>query len=120
MVLSKGHEVVGLGYSSLPGDAARVTDGGELSNPNWVDRVHQEYDTDRPIDRVTRDSQGNSDGGSCQQVNWVTRVSQGNRDSNPKLGNSSRVTKNLATMESRGTEKLTNMESRVMEKSANT
>jgi hypothetical protein len=45
-VLSKGREVVGLGYSRLSGDAARVADrGGESGNPNWVDRVHQEYDT---------------------------------------------------------------------------
>jgi hypothetical protein len=35
MVLSKGHEVAGLGYSRLSGDAARVVDRGEeSSNPN--------------------------------------------------------------------------------------
>jgi hypothetical protein len=40
MVLSKGRKVVGLGYSRLSGDAARVADRGEeLSNPNWVYRV---------------------------------------------------------------------------------
>jgi hypothetical protein len=39
-VLSKGHEVVGPGYSRLSGDAARVTDKGEVSgNPNQVGRV---------------------------------------------------------------------------------
>jgi hypothetical protein len=54
MVLSKGHEVLGPGYSRLSGDAARVSDRGEESgNPN---RVHWEYDTDRQIDRVTWDS----------------------------------------------------------------
>jgi hypothetical protein len=38
MVLSKGHEVIRLGYSRLSGDAARVADRGEESgNPN---RVH--------------------------------------------------------------------------------
>jgi hypothetical protein len=47
-VLSKGHEVVKQGYSRLSGHAARATDrGGESGNPNWVDRVHQEYDIDR-------------------------------------------------------------------------
>jgi hypothetical protein len=44
MVLSKGHEVVELGYSRLLGDATKATDRGEESgNPNWVGR---EYDTD--------------------------------------------------------------------------
>jgi hypothetical protein len=48
MVLSKGREVVGLGYSRLAGDAARIVDrGGESGSPNRVDRVHWEYDTDR-------------------------------------------------------------------------
>jgi hypothetical protein len=64
-VLSKGHEVVRLGYSRLSGDAARVADRrGESGNPNWVDRVHQEYDTNRRTDQVTRYSRGNQDGGS--------------------------------------------------------
>jgi hypothetical protein len=45
MVVSKGHEVVGPGYSRLSGDATRVTARGEQSgNPN---RVHREYNTDR-------------------------------------------------------------------------
>jgi hypothetical protein len=60
MVPSKGREVVGPGYSWLSRDAARVTDrGGESGSPNQVDRVCWEYDTDRWIDRVTRDSRGN-------------------------------------------------------------
>jgi hypothetical protein len=43
MVLSKGHEVVGLGYARLSGDATSVMDGGEeWGNPNLVDRVCQE------------------------------------------------------------------------------
>jgi hypothetical protein len=47
-VLSKGCEVVGLGYSRLSADVARVTDrGGESGNPNRVDWVHREYDTDQ-------------------------------------------------------------------------
>jgi hypothetical protein len=111
MVLSKGCEVVGLGYSRLLGDAARATDRGEESgNLSWGGRVRRDYNTDRQIDRVTwdsrgnwdrysgrrtdwvtQDSRGNRDGGSGQQADRVTRVSQGNRDSNPKSGNPSRV-----------------------------
>jgi hypothetical protein len=40
VVLSKGREVVGSGYSRLIGAAAKVTDRGENSgNPNWVNQV---------------------------------------------------------------------------------
>jgi hypothetical protein len=40
--------VVRPGYSRLSGDVARVADrGGESGNPNRVDRVHREYDTDQ-------------------------------------------------------------------------
>jgi hypothetical protein len=170
MVLSKGHEVVGSGYSRLSGDAARVMDRvEELGNPNRVDWVCWEYDTDRWTDWVTRDSRGNRDGYSGRRADWVTRdslsnqdynsgrqidwvtqdsrcnwgggsgqpadrvtqVSRGNRDSNPKSGNSSRVTKNSAnvesqvtknsaTMKSRVTENLANIKSQVTENSANT
>jgi hypothetical protein len=139
MVLSKGHKVVGSGYSRLSGDAARATDrGGESGNPNWVDQVHREYDMDRWIDRVTqdsrgnrdgysgrrtywvsRDSWGNRDGSSGQQANRVTWVSRGNRDGTLRSGNSSQVTQNLATTESRGSKKSANTESRVTEKSTN-
>jgi hypothetical protein len=57
MVLSKGGEVVGPGNSRLSVDAARVVNrGGELGNPNRVDRVRQEYDMDRQIERVTQDN----------------------------------------------------------------
>jgi hypothetical protein len=54
MALSKGHEVVRPGYSRLLGDAARVADkGGELGNPNRVERLRQKYDMDRQTYRVT-------------------------------------------------------------------
>jgi hypothetical protein len=67
--------VVGPGYSRLSGDAARVTDrGGELSNPNQVDRVCRDYDMDQWRDRVTQDIRGNRDSGSGQQADQVTRV----------------------------------------------
>jgi hypothetical protein len=121
VVLSKGREVVGLGYSRLLGDATRVPDkGGESAKSNWVDRVCREYDTDRRTDQVTQDSRGNRDGGLGQQANRDTRVTQGNWDGNPKLGNSSRVTENSVTMKSRGTERSANTESQVMEKTTNT
>jgi hypothetical protein len=43
VVLSKGHEVVGLGYSTLTGAAAKVMDKGEnLGNPSQVNRVSQD------------------------------------------------------------------------------
>jgi hypothetical protein len=158
MLLSKGHEVVGTGYSRLSGDAAIVADtGGESGNPNQVDRVRREYDTYRWIDRATRESLGNRNGYSgqwpdqvtrdsrCnedydlgQRIDWVTQdswcnqdsgsgqhadrvtwVSWGNQDSNPKSGNYSWVTENLATTESRGMEKSANMESWVTNKSDN-
>jgi hypothetical protein len=62
-VLSKGCDVVGPSYSRLSGDDARVADrGGESGNPNRVDRVRREYDTDWQTDRVTQDSRGNQDG----------------------------------------------------------
>jgi hypothetical protein len=81
MVLSKGHKVVGPGYSGLLGDATRVTDRGEESgNPNQVDRVCQEYDIDRRIDWVIRDSRGNLEGYSGWRADRVTRDTRGNQD----------------------------------------
>jgi hypothetical protein len=64
MVLSKGREVVGTGYSRLSGDAARVTDRGrESNNTNQVGWVRREYNTDRRTNWVTQGSSGNRDGG---------------------------------------------------------
>jgi hypothetical protein len=81
MVLSKGLKVVGPGYSRLSGDDARVADRGEKSgNPNWVDQVSREYDTDRLIDRVTQDNRGNQDGYSGWRSDRVTRDNWGNWD----------------------------------------
>jgi hypothetical protein len=68
VVLSKGREVVGPGYSRLTGAAAKVTDRGEnLSNPSRVNqvskkeqhysslvsRVSQDNNTDRQANRVS-------------------------------------------------------------------
>jgi hypothetical protein len=82
MVLSKGREVVGLGYSRLSGDGARATDRGEeSSNPNRVGRVRQEYDMNRWTDQVTQDRWGNWDRYLGRRVDQVTQGSHGNRDS---------------------------------------
>jgi hypothetical protein len=88
VVMSKGHEVVRLGYSRLTGVVTKVTDRRENSgNPNWVNRVSktkQHYPsrvsrvsqgnrTDRQAERVSQVSQNNS---TDQQANWVSRVIQ--------------------------------------------
>jgi hypothetical protein len=54
VVLSKGREVVRLGYSRLTGATAKVTDRGEnLGNPSWVS---QDNIMDRQADRVSQNS----------------------------------------------------------------
>jgi hypothetical protein len=121
MVLYKGHEVVGLGYSRLSGDAARVADRGrESDNPNRVGRVCQEYNMDRWTDWVTRGGRGIQDGGSGQQADRVTRVNQHNGDSNPKSGNTSRVNRVGNTeQKTGGSSRVVNTESRVAQYLAN-
>jgi transketolase N-terminal domain/subunit len=65
VVLSKGHEVVRLGYSRLTGAAAMVTDWGEnLGNPSQVNQVSEmEQHYSSQVSRVG-------------QVNRVSQVSQ--------------------------------------------
>jgi hypothetical protein len=59
VVLSKGREVVGPGYSRLTGAATKVTDMGEnLDNPNWVSKTERHY-TSR-VSLVSRVSQNGS------------------------------------------------------------
>jgi hypothetical protein len=66
VVLSKGHEVVGPGYSRMIGVAAKVANKRENSgNHNWVNQVSQNNNIDRQADRV----------GRVSQVGQVTRVS---------------------------------------------
>jgi hypothetical protein len=103
VVLSKGHEVVGPGYLTLIGAAAKVTDRGENSgNPsrvNWVSKTELHY-----LSRVSR----------VGRVSWVSRVME-------NLANTeSRVTENLTNMENRVTQNLANTESRATQNSANT
>jgi hypothetical protein len=140
VVLSKGREVVGLGYSRLIGGATKVTDRGEDSGnpsrvtwvskteqhcPSWVSRVRQNSNTDRQTDRDSRVGQNSN---TDQQTDWVSQnsstdqwadqVSRVNRVgyTEQKMGGSSQVAK----MESRVTENSANKESRVMENSTNT
>jgi hypothetical protein len=111
VVLSKGHQVVGPGYSSLTGAAAKLTDRGEnLGNPSRVNRVskmEQHYPS-----RVSQVSQNSSTDRRADRVSRVNRV--GNMEQ--KAGGSSRV----ANTEGQVTENLTNTESRVTHNSANT
>jgi hypothetical protein len=58
VVLSKGREVVRLGYSRLIGAAAKVMDRGE--NPGNPSRVSQDNSMDRQADQVGRVSQTSS------------------------------------------------------------
>jgi hypothetical protein len=55
VVLSKGHEVVGPGYSRMTGVAAKVANKRENSgNHDWVNQVSQNNNIDRQADRVGR------------------------------------------------------------------
>jgi hypothetical protein len=71
VVLSKGREVVGLGYSRLIGAATKVTGRGENSgNPSQVSKIERHYPS-----RVSRVSQDNS---TDRHGDQVSRVSQNN------------------------------------------
>jgi hypothetical protein len=73
--MSKGHEVVGPGYSRLTGAVTEVTDRGvnsgnpsrvnqvskmEQHYPSWVSWVSQDNSTDRQADQVSRVIQNSS------------------------------------------------------------
>jgi hypothetical protein len=72
VVLSKGHEVVGLGYSRLAGAVTKVTKRGENSgNPSLVNRVSKmEKHYPRRVSRVSDDNS------TDWQAYQVSRVSQ--------------------------------------------
>jgi hypothetical protein len=90
VVLSKGHEVVGLGYSRLSGAAAEVMHKGEnLRNPNQVNRVSK---TEQCY---------------LSWVNWTNRVSQIGWDS-------------ILDQQTDQISRVANMERRVVENSAST
>jgi uncharacterized protein YidB (DUF937 family) len=70
VVLSKGREMVGLGYSRLTSAAAKVTDRVENSgNHSRVSWVSQDNNTDRQADQV---SQHNNTDQQAEQVSWVS------------------------------------------------
>jgi hypothetical protein len=74
VVLSKGHEVVGLGYSRLSGAAAEVMHKGEDSgNPNRVNRVSKTEQC-YPSNRTDRVSQIDRDSRLDQRIDRVSRV----------------------------------------------
>jgi hypothetical protein len=146
VVLSKGREVVGPGYSRVTSVAAKVTDKrGNLGNHSWVNRVSKIEK--RYPDRVSRVTRVSKNSNMDWQVDWVSRVSQNSSmdwqadrlsrvtqvspnsspdrwtdwvswvgDTEQKMGGSSRV----ADTESQVTQNSANTESRVMKNSANT
>jgi hypothetical protein len=80
VVLSKGCEVVGPGYSMVTGVVAKVTDkSGNSDNHDRVNRVSQNSNTDRQADRVgqvTRDSPNSNADQWTDQVSWVDNREQ--------------------------------------------
>jgi hypothetical protein len=135
VVPSKGCEVVGQGYSRVIGVAAKVMDKKEnLGNhgrvnrvrkieqhfPSRVNRVSQNSNMDRQVDRVgrvnwvgqvTRVSPSSSMDQRTDQASRVNRVGSTEQE----IGGSSRV----ANMKVWVTENSANMESQIMENSAN-
>jgi hypothetical protein len=92
-VLSKGREVVGLGYSRLTGSATEVMHKREnLGNPNQVNRVskmEQRYSS--RVNRTDRVSQIGRDNRPDQQIDQARRVANTER----------RVVENSVSMGSR-------------------
>jgi hypothetical protein len=80
-VLSKGHEVVGSGYSRLLGAAAEVMHKGENSgNPNRVNRVSKtEQCYPSLVNQTDRVSQIGWDSRADQQTDRVSRVANTER-----------------------------------------
>jgi hypothetical protein len=81
VVLSKGHEVVGPGYSRLLGAATEVMHKGENSgNPNQVNRVSKtEQCYPSRVNWTDRVSQIGRDSRSDQRIDWVSRVANTER-----------------------------------------
>jgi hypothetical protein len=119
LVLSKGHEVVGPGYSRVTGVAAKVTDKRENSDnhgrvnrvrkteqhyPCWVSKNSNMDQQANWVSQATRVSLNSSTDRRIDQVHRVNRVSWVSNTEHKK-GGSSRVA---------------NTEVRVMENSANT
>jgi hypothetical protein len=138
VVLSKGHEVVGAGYSRVSGVAAKVTDKKENSGNHGrvkrvskieqhylsrVNRVSQNSNTDWQADwvgRVTRISPSSSMDRQTNQASRVSSVEKKTRGSSRVANTEVRVTENSTNTESRAMENSANTENRAMENSANT
>jgi hypothetical protein len=118
VVLSKGHEVVGPGYSRVPDVATKVTDKRENSgNHDRVNPVSQNSNMDQQADRVGRVSwvgQVTLVSPNSSTDRWIDQVSRVD-DMLQKKGGSSHV----ANSESRIMENSPNTESRITENSAN-
>jgi hypothetical protein len=138
VVLSKGHEVVGPGYSRVTGVAAKVMDkkenSGNHGQVNRVSKTEQHYPSQ--VSQVTWVRTSSSTDQRTYEASRVNRVSRvGSMEQ--KTGGSSRVantevqviensantkswiTENSANTESRATENSSNTESRFMENSVN-
>jgi hypothetical protein len=138
VVLSKGHEVVGSGYSRVSGVAAKVTEKKENSGNHGrvkrvskieqhylsrVNRVSQNSNTDWQADwvgRVTRISPSSSMDRQTNQASRVSSVEKKTRGSSRVANTKVRVTENSTNTESRAMENSANTENRAMENSANT
>jgi hypothetical protein len=80
VVLSKGREVVGTGYSSVTGVAAKVTDKSKNSdNHDWVNQISQNSIMDRHADQVSRVGQVTRVSPNSSTDQWTDQVSQVNR-----------------------------------------
>jgi hypothetical protein len=148
VVLSKGCEVVGPGYSRVTGVAAKVTNNRENSGNhgrvNQVSKTEQQYPS--RVNRVSQNSNMDRQAYQVGQATWVSPNSSMDRWANQvcRVGNTehkkggssrvantevrvmenladmeSRVTKNSANTKSQATENLSKTESRVMENSVN-
>jgi hypothetical protein len=116
VVLSKGHEVVGSGYSRVIGVAPKVMDKREIfGSHDQVNRVSQNSNTDRQVDWVSRVSPNSSTDRQTYQVRWVNWVSRVDNMEQKKGGSSG-----VANTESQIMENSANMENRITANSANT
>jgi hypothetical protein len=124
VVLSKGCEVVRLGYSRLIGTATKVADmrenSGNHSQVNWVNKTEQHYPSRVSwVGLVTKVSQNSSIDRRTDQVSRVGNTEQKIGGSGQVANTEIWVTENSANIESRVAQNLANTESRVTEDSAN-
>jgi hypothetical protein len=140
VVVSKGREVVGPGYSRVTGVAAKAMNKNENSGnhervnrvskteqhyPSWVNQVSQNSNTDQQTDQVDRVTQvspsSNTDRRIDQssQISWVGSTEQKIGGSNRIANTDVRVMENSANTKSRIMKNSANMESWAIENLAN-